>query len=58
MTPENFRAAFTAAEGWGTLEQIREGGRQRNRIVVRYGQVRLGAVTLETSDERGRLVGW
>ena len=24
---ENFRAFFTAAEGWGTIEQVRQGGK-------------------------------
>jgi non-lysosomal glucosylceramidase len=48
---DNFRAFFTAAAGWGTLEQIRDGqlqtngnqakGTQTNRIHVKHGDVRL-----------------
>jgi non-lysosomal glucosylceramidase len=38
---ENFRAFFTGAEGWGTLEQVRDGRSQTNRIVVKHGEVRL-----------------
>lgn len=38
---ENFRAFFTAAEGWGTIEQVRQGQSQTNRIVVKHGEVRL-----------------
>ncbi len=55
-------AFFTAAEGWGTLEQIREGqpqangnqpqenqskGSQTNRIHVKHGDVRLRELVFE-----------
>ncbi|MBI4880926.1 MAG: hypothetical protein HY812_14915 [Planctomycetes bacterium] len=39
ITPERFRAPFTAAEGWGTLSQERDSEAQRNRIEVRWGRV-------------------
>jgi hypothetical protein len=39
ITPENFRAAFTAAEGWGTFAQQRDGGAQREQIRVRWGRL-------------------
>ncbi|HET6329091.1 MAG TPA: GH116 family glycosyl hydrolase [Planctomycetaceae bacterium] len=38
---ENFRAFFTGAAGWGTLEQRRQSNSQTNRIVVNHGEVRL-----------------
>ena len=41
LRPENFRAAFTAAEGWGRISQARQGGLQHQAIAVRWGQVRL-----------------
>jgi non-lysosomal glucosylceramidase len=41
LTPENFRAAFTAAEGWGSFAQTRAADVQREQIDVRWGQVRL-----------------
>ena len=41
ITPENFRAAFTAAEGWGTFEQKRGGTVQKDRIEVRWGRLAL-----------------
>ena len=47
LTPENFRAAFTAAEGWGTFSQERGDGVQRDRIEVRWGKLRLRTVTVE-----------
>jgi len=39
VTPENFRAAFTAAEGWGTFSQTRSGSMQRNTVEVRLGRL-------------------
>ena len=39
ITPDDFRAAFTAAEGWGTLVQKRQAGKQTNRLEVRWGQL-------------------
>ncbi|MGE5297097.1 MAG: GH116 family glycosyl hydrolase, partial [Solirubrobacterales bacterium] len=44
VTPENFRAAFTAAEGWGSFAQTRKGAVQRETIDLRWG--RLGLKTL------------
>lgn len=41
LSPEHFRAAFTAAEGWGTFEQKRSGGEQRETIAVKWGKLRL-----------------
>lgn len=41
LTPEDFRAAFTAAEGWGTFSQSRSGRSQRERIELRWGSLRL-----------------
>ncbi|MBI5832592.1 MAG: hypothetical protein HZB16_09845 [Armatimonadetes bacterium] len=46
ITPEAFRAAFTAAEGWGTFEQTRGAGTQNSRIILRYGQLTLNELTL------------
>jgi uncharacterized protein (DUF608 family) len=39
MTPENFRAAFTAAEGWGTFAQQIDGAAQHEEIHVRWGRL-------------------
>ncbi len=47
ITPEDFRAAFTAAEGWGLYRQIRRGSTQTCEIEVRYGQVRLSTLAFE-----------
>jgi uncharacterized protein (DUF608 family) len=41
LTPEDFKAAFTAAEGWGTFAQKREGGVQKETIEVKWGKLRV-----------------
>ncbi|GAB3662753.1 hypothetical protein GCM10028791_37990 [Echinicola sediminis] len=41
MTPEDFKAPFTAAEGWGTFSQKRESGRQKNTLILKHGQLEL-----------------
>ena len=46
LTPENFRAPFTAAEGWGTFTQTAGTGRLEARIEVRWGQLRLRTLAL------------
>ena len=47
LTPENFKAAFTAAEGWGSLSQSRTGKTQINRIEVKWGGLRLKTLAFE-----------
>jgi hypothetical protein len=57
--PDNFKAFFSGAEGWGSLAQTRNGNTQENRIEMRYGKLRLvelivevpaaGAVTVKSS---------
>ncbi|HPS00212.1 MAG TPA: GH116 family glycosyl hydrolase [Candidatus Sumerlaeota bacterium] len=41
LQPEDFRAAFTAAEGWGTILQKREKAEQINQIELHHGQLNL-----------------
>jgi non-lysosomal glucosylceramidase len=41
LSPENFRAAFTTAEGWGCFVQRRDGATQRDAIELRWGTLRL-----------------
>lgn len=47
LTPDNFRAAFTAAEGWGTFSQKRDQGIQRDTLEVRWGKLRLRTLAFE-----------
>ena len=51
ITPENFRAAFTSAEGWGTLAQKVEGGRMKAEIALRYGKLRAFSIALALPEK-------
>jgi non-lysosomal glucosylceramidase len=46
LSPDNFRAAFTAAEGWGTYDQQFEDGVQTCRLEVKYGRLRLRSLAV------------
>jgi non-lysosomal glucosylceramidase len=46
LTPEDFKAAFTAAEGWGSFAQKVEAGRMTAEIVLLWGQLRLKTLSL------------
>jgi uncharacterized protein (DUF608 family) len=46
IRPEQFRAAFTAAAGWGTLVQERADGQQHNRVLVRFGELVLRSLSV------------
>ncbi|MBI4584056.1 MAG: twin-arginine translocation signal domain-containing protein [Planctomycetes bacterium] len=50
LAPEDFRAAFTAAEGWGSFAQKREGGTQRELIEVKWGKLRLRTLAFEVKE--------
>ncbi len=47
LKPEDFKSAFTAAEGWGTIAQQRQGGRQVDRVAVKWGQVKVKTLAVE-----------
>lgn len=46
LTPENFQAAFTAAEGWGSFTQKQEGSGMNASLALKYGQLHLKTLTL------------
>ena len=50
LSPEDFRAAFTAAEGWGRFSQERTAALQRNEIELRYGTLTLKELRLELAE--------
>lgn len=50
LNPEDFRAAFTAAEGWGSLRQRRENGRQINSVELKWGRLRLKTFACQLSE--------
>jgi hypothetical protein len=46
LSPENFRAAFTVAEGWGTYNQKRNGNQQSHGIHLRWGRLKLNELCI------------
>lgn len=50
LTPENFRAAFTAAEGWGTFSQQITNGTLQAGIDLKSGKLRLATLALALPD--------
>lgn len=46
LTPENFRAAFTSAEGWGTFAQRQQAGSLEASLSLRSGKLRLKSIAL------------
>jgi uncharacterized protein (DUF608 family) len=49
ISPENFRAAFTTAEGWIVFHQTRTDTEQSDAIEVRWGRLRMTRLSLETN---------
>jgi uncharacterized protein (DUF608 family) len=47
---KDFKAFFSAAEGWGSLQQKREEKSQENLIVVRHGAVTLKELVLDVPE--------
>jgi len=51
LTPENFKAAFTSAEGWGTFSQKREGAALRARVELKRGRLHLKTLALAVPEK-------
>jgi uncharacterized protein (DUF608 family) len=51
LTPENFRAAFTTAEGWGTFSQQRDAAGQRDAIELKWGKLRLRSLAFALAEK-------
>ena len=47
LTPDDFKAAFTAAEGWGTFSQNRTAARQTNRLGMKSGRLSLKTLVFD-----------
>ena len=56
LTPENFKCAFTSAEGWGSYAQKIEKGKLNAELSLRYGSVKLKTIALECPDAAARSV--
>ena len=46
LTPENFKSAFTSAEGWGTFAQQQDGGSLKAEVTLRWGKLKLRTLSL------------
>lgn len=51
LTPDDFRAPFTAAEGWGSFAQKRAGNRLSATVTLRWGQLRLRSLALALPEK-------
>lgn len=47
LTPDNFKCAFTSAEGWGSYAQKSGIGNSKAEIAVRWGRLTLKTIALE-----------
>lgn len=47
ITPENFKAAFTSSQGWGSSQQIRTKTSQTNVLKIAYGTLMLQELAVE-----------
>jgi non-lysosomal glucosylceramidase len=50
LSPENFKCAFTSAEGWGSYSQKSERGQWRAEIAMRWGKLKLKTIALAMAD--------
>ncbi|HUT31678.1 MAG TPA: GH116 family glycosyl-hydrolase [Sedimentisphaerales bacterium] len=51
VTPESFRAPFTAAQGWGTYTQQSHPSDFRARIVLKWGKLRVRTLALAVAEK-------
>jgi uncharacterized protein (DUF608 family) len=49
ITPENFKAPFTSAAGWGAYEQKQGSTAMEAKLHVKYGSLQLQTIRLETN---------
>ena len=47
IKPENFKAAFTSADGWGSFAQMRNDNTQTETLAVKYGKLRLKTLAFD-----------
>ena len=52
LTPDDFKAPFTAAEGWGTYEQKFETKNFKSTITLKHGKLRVRTISLGLAKDR------
>ena len=50
LSPDNFKAPFTTAKGWGTFSQKKNGYKQSERIELKYGTLSLNQLKFALID--------
>jgi hypothetical protein len=50
LTPEDFRSAFIAAEGWGTFAQKRDERLQTETLRLKFGQLNLNQMAFDLAE--------
>jgi len=55
LNADNFKAAFTAAEGWGTYSQVRRGKDLECAIDVKWGKLLLKTITVMKAGKTKRI---
>lgn len=58
LSPENFKCAFTSAEGWGAFAQKMENGNLKAELAVRWGRLKLKTIALEKSEAASVRASW
>jgi uncharacterized protein (DUF608 family) len=53
LKPEDFRAPFTAAEGWGTYSQKIAAGKMVSNLELKHGKLRLRTISLVLDGHHG-----
>jgi uncharacterized protein (DUF608 family) len=48
LTPDHFKCAFTAAEGWGTFAQDAAAGTHKAEVLLKWGRLHLRTLSLAT----------
>jgi hypothetical protein len=51
LTPENFKAPFTSAEGWGSFSQTVGSGKMAAELALKWGTLRLRSISLTTDSK-------
>lgn len=51
VTQDNYKTAFTGAEGWGTFEQKRDGATQTGSVAVKWGKLTLKSLALAAPEK-------
>ncbi len=54
LMQDNFKSFFTAAQGWGSISQLRSARIQRNSIEVRYGSLVIKEFVVDVSHTKAK----